>query len=180
MDFDLTPAQIELQRRAREVGLRWRGQHASWDRDDVSPYADITASLREAGLLGLTIPLEYGGQGAPALDYVIGVEELFRSSQSWILGEPPFCTTGPGPSMILLAENEETKQAFLPDVVAGIKQCAIALTEPNHGSDLTDLETTATLDGDSYVINGSKRFITGSPENEMYAVFARFDEIPGA
>jgi butyryl-CoA dehydrogenase len=115
MDFDLSPAQIELQRRAREVGLRWRGQHASWDRDDVSPYADITASLREAGLLGLTIPVEYGGQGGTALDYVIAVEELFRSSQSWILGEPPFCTTGPGPSMILLSESEETTQKFLPD-----------------------------------------------------------------
>src|ERR1700722_121999 len=172
MDFDLTPAQIELQRRAREVGLRWRGQHASWDRDDVSPYADITASLREAGLLGLTIPLEYGGQGGTALDYVIGVEELFRSSQSWILGEPPFCTTGPGPSMILLAESEQTKQKFLPGVVAGLKGCAIALTEPEHGSDLTDLETVAERRGSEYVVTGIKRFITGAPENELYAVFA--------
>src|SRR5580700_8730742 len=130
MDFDLSPAQIELQRRAREVGLRWRGEHASWDRDDVSPYADITASLREAGLLGLTIPVEYGGQGGTALDYVIAVEELFRSSQSWILGEPPFCTSGAGSSMILLAGSEETKQEFLPDVAAGVRCCAIALTEP--------------------------------------------------
>jgi alkylation response protein AidB-like acyl-CoA dehydrogenase len=64
-----------------------------------SPYAEITASLRDAGL---TIPVQYGGRGGTALDYVIVVEELFRSSQSWILAEPPFCTAGPGPSMILL------------------------------------------------------------------------------
>src|SRR5580693_10685737 len=143
MDFDLSPAQLELQRRAREVGLQWRGQHASCDRDDVRPYADITVSLRDADLLGLTIPVEYGGQSGTALDYVIVVEELFRSSQSWILGEPPFCTTGPGPSMILLADSEETKKKFLPDIAAGVKGCAIALTEPDHGSDLTDLETVA-------------------------------------
>ena len=101
---------------------------------------------------------------------MIVVEELFRSSQSWILGEPPFCTTGPGPSMILLAQSEETRQNFLPDVVAGVKGCAIALTEPNHGSDLTELETVAKEQGDEYVVTGSKRFITGATENELYAV----------
>jgi butyryl-CoA dehydrogenase len=180
MDFDLTPAQLELQQRAREAGLRWRGQHTAWDRDDASPYAEVTASLREAALLGLTIPVEYGGQGGTALDYVIVVEELFRSSQSWILGEPPFCTTGPGPSMIVLAEAEETRQKFLPDVVAGVKSCAIALTEPDHGSDLTELETVAEEKDGEYVLTGTKRFITGAPENELYAVFARFDAIPGA
>lgn len=180
MDFDLTPAQIKLQERAREVGLRWRGQHDLWDHEDASPYAEITASVRDAGLLGLTIPVEYGGQGGTALDYVIVVEELFRSSRSWLLGEPPFCTTGPGPSMILLAESEETRQKFLPDVVAGVKGCAIALTEPKHGSDLTELETVAEESGDEYIVTGTKRFITGAPENELYAVFARFDAIPGA
>jgi butyryl-CoA dehydrogenase len=180
VDFDFTPEQEELRRRASEAGLAWRGQHTEWDRTDASPYHEVTAALRDADLLGLTMPPEYGGKGGTALDYVIVVEELFRSSQSWILGEPPFCTTGPGPSMILLAENDETKRAFLPDVVSGRKGCAIALTEPDHGSDLTDLETVAVRDGDSYVVTGSKRFITGAPENELYAVFARFDDLPGA
>ncbi|PBC52117.1 isovaleryl-CoA dehydrogenase [Rhodococcus sp. ACS1] len=180
MDFDFTPEQLELKERAHKAGMAWRGRHTSWDRDDASPYREVTESMREAGLLGLTIPTEYGGKGGTALDYVIVVEELFRSSQSWILGEPPFCTTGPGPSMVLLAEQEETRRKFLPDIVNGLKGCAIALTEPDHGSDLTDLETTAVLDGDDYIVTGSKRFITGSPENEIYAVFARFDDIPGA
>jgi butyryl-CoA dehydrogenase len=180
VDFDFSPAQLELKERAREAGLKWRGQHEQWDREDASPYADIARSLADADLLGLTMPVEYGGKGGTALDYVIVVEELFVSSQSWILGEPPFCTTGPGPSMIMLADSEVTKEKFLPDVVSGRKGCAIALTEPDHGSDLTELEAVASREGDEYVINGHKRFITGAPENELYAVFARFDDVPGA
>jgi len=180
MDFDLSDEQKKLKSRAHEAGMAWRGQHTKWDLDDESPYAAIADSLREADLLGLTIPKKYGGQGGTALDYVIVVEELFRTSQSWILGEPPFCTTGPGPSMIVLAENERTREKFLPTVVSATTGCAIALTEPLHGSDLTLLETTAVVDGDELIINGDKRFITGAPENELYAVFARFEDIPGA
>lgn len=180
MDFNLSPEQLNLQARAREVGNHWRGQYAKWDQEDQAPYAEVISSLREAGLLGLTIPKVYGGKGGTALDYAIVVEELIRQSRSWILGEGPFSTTGPGPSMILLAENERTRAKYLPSIVNGDIGCAIALTEPNHGSDLTDLETTAVADGNDYIINGHKRFITGSPHNELYAVFARFDQVPGA
>ncbi|MBI5089618.1 MAG: acyl-CoA dehydrogenase, partial [Actinobacteria bacterium] len=100
-------------------------------------------------------------------------------AQAWFVGEPPFCTSGPGPSMILLGD-ERLRTKYLPDLVEGRTGCAIALTEPNHGSDLTHLEATAELDGDEWVINGSKKFITGAVENELYAVFVRFDGIPGA
>ena len=180
MDFNFSPSQLALKAAAHEVGLRWRGEYAKWDAEDESPYDEIVASLRDAGLLGLTIPREYGGKGCDALDYAIVVEELIRTSRSWILGEGPFSTTGPGPSMILLSEDDRTRQKYLPSIVSGHIGCAIALTEPTHGSDLTDLETTAVPDGDHFIINGHKRFITGSPHNELYAVFARFDSIPGA
>jgi butyryl-CoA dehydrogenase len=180
MDFELSAEQQALRERAHEAGMAWRGQHTTWDDLDESPYEAIAKSLREADLLGLTIPVKYGGQGGTALDYVIVVEELFRTSQSWILGEPPFCSTGPGPSMIALARDERTKEKYLPSVVSATTGCAIALTEPLHGSDLTYLETTATADGNDYVISGEKRFITGAPTNELYAVFARFDDLPGA
>src|SRR5882757_1671413 len=180
MDFNLSCEQLSLQARAREIGTHWRGQYAKWDQEDQAPYREVVSSLRDAGLLGLTIPKSYGGKGGTALDYAIVVEELIRLSRSWILGEGPFSTTGPGPSMILLAENERTRAKYLPSIVNGDIGCAIALTEPNHGSDLTDLETTAVPDGDHFIINGHKRFITGSPHNELYAVFARFDSIPGA
>ena len=180
MDFNLSASQLALQTRAREVGMRWRGQYAKWDAEDQAPYHEVVASLRDAGLLGLTIPKEYGGKGGDALDYAIVVEELIRTSRSWILGEGPFATTGPGPSMILLAQEERTRRKYLPPIVNGEIGCAIALTEPNHGSDLTELETTAVPDGNEFIINGHKRFITGSPHNELYTVFARFDGIKGA
>jgi len=180
MDFNLSAGQMALQTRAREVGMRWRGQYAKWDAEDQAPYREVVASLRDAGLLGLTIPNEYGGKGGDALDYAIVVEELIRTSRSWILGEGPFATTGPGPSMILLAQEERTRRKYLPPIVNGEIGCAIALTEPNHGSDLTELETTAVPDGNDFIINGHKRFITGSPHNELYTVFARFDGIKGA
>jgi butyryl-CoA dehydrogenase len=180
MDFNLSASQLALQTRAREVGMRWRGQYAKWDAEDQAPYREVVASLRDAGLLGLTIPKEYGGKGGDALDYALVVEELIRTSRSWILGEGPFATTGPGPSMILLAQEERTRRKYLPPIVNGEIGCAIALTEPNHGSDLTDLETTAIPDGNDFIINGHKRFITGSPHNELYTVFARFDGIKGA
>ena len=180
MDFNLSASQLALQARAREVGMRWRGQYAKWDAEDQAPYREVVASLRDAGLLGLTIPKEYGGKGGDALDYALVVEELIRTSRSWILGEGPFATTGPGPSMILLAQEERTRRKYLPPIVNGEIGCAIALTEPNHGSDLTELETTAVPDGNDFIINGHKRFITGSPHNELYTVFARFDGIKGA
>jgi butyryl-CoA dehydrogenase len=161
------------------MGLQWRSRAQEWDSQDESSYSDITQSMAEAGLLGLTIPAEYGGKGLSAEEYVVVQEALFRSSQSWIVGEPTFCSSGPGPTLILLAP-EETRRKFLPDVVAGRKGCAIALTEPEYGSDLTHIETSAVLDGNDYVINGSKRFISGAPTNELYAVFVRLGGTHGA
>jgi butyryl-CoA dehydrogenase len=179
MDFELNAAQRELSQRAWAAGLPWRSHVKTWDAEDLCPYDDIKQSITEAGLLGLTMPKRYGGQGLTALDYVLVIENLFRSSQSWIVGEPTFCSSGPGPSLILLSENERTREKFLPDIISGRLGCAIALTEPGHGSDLGALETTAVLDGDHYVVNGSKRFITGSPVNELYATFVRIGDAPG-
>jgi butyryl-CoA dehydrogenase len=179
MDFSLTDEQKKLQSRAREAGMVWREHVDIWDYEDLAPYADVAAAVAAAGLVGLTMPTQYGGGGLTVLDYVITVEELVKNSQSWIVAEPTFGSTGPGPSIVLRAEHEETRAKFMPDIVAGRKGCAIALTEPEYGSDLTNLTTTAVDDGDAYVLNGSKRFITGSPVNELYATFARFDDIPG-
>src|SRR6266550_1826203 len=106
MDFNLSSDQQALQARALEVGMQWRDQYARWDAEDEAPYGAILATLRDAGLLGLTMPREYGGKGGNALDYAIVVEELIRTSRCWILGEGPFSTTGPGPSMILLSEDD--------------------------------------------------------------------------
>ncbi|MDI1288329.1 MAG: acyl-CoA dehydrogenase family protein, partial [bacterium] len=180
MDFELSAEQLELQDRAFEAGRKFREDAAGWDLSDDVPYERVSEHIAAAGLCGLTIPVEFGGQGRDALDYFIVVAALFYGAQAWFVGEPPFCSTGPGPSMLLLAENESLRTRFLPDLVSGRSGCAIALTEPYHGSDLSHLETTAVLDGGEWVINGAKKFITGAVLNELYAVFVRFDGIPGS
>jgi alkylation response protein AidB-like acyl-CoA dehydrogenase len=114
------------------------------------------------------------------IDYALCVEEICRLTHSWLAAEILFRTSGPGPTIILGAKYEDCREKFLPDIVSGRKTCGIALTEPDHGSGLTDLETVAIDDGDAYVLNGSKRFVTGCPQDHLYATFVRFGDIPGA
>ncbi|MGW5106079.1 acyl-CoA dehydrogenase family protein [Nocardia sp. NPDC004123] len=179
MDFQLSPEQLALQDRALQAGRALRDEVAEWDRLNKVPYDRVVQHITDHRLLGLAMPKQYGGQGLTALEYFLVVEALFRGSQFWAVGEPVFATTGPGPSMLLLAEDERTREKFLPDIVEGRRQCAIALTEPDYGSDLTSLATSVSRDGDEFVVNGSKSFVTGAVENDLYAVFARFDDIPG-
>ena len=179
MGLQLSSDQIELQARAFEAGSKLRNQVAEWDRTNKVPYQRVVDHIAEYELLGLAMPQKYGGQGRSTMDYFLVVEALFRSAQFWVVGEPVFATTGPGPTMLLLAEQERTREKYLPDIVQGKRQCAIALTEPDHGSDLTSLTTSATPDGDSFIINGSKSYVTGAVVNDLYAVFTRFDGLPG-
>jgi butyryl-CoA dehydrogenase len=177
--FTLTPEQEELKARAEALGASLRDQARGWDEADEAPYADIFARAREADLLGIAMPEEYGGKGGGAVEYLIVVEALFRHAQSWLPPEPVFCTSGPGPSMFLLGD-EAVKEKYLHDIVAGRRACNIALTEPDAGSALTHLTTTAQRDGDEYVLNGYKSYVTGSNVNDLNATFVRFDDIPGA
>lgn len=179
MDFNLSSEQQDLYDRAYAAGSEFREIAAQWDAEDACDYKMIARRMGELGFLGLTMPKEYGGQDGTALSYLIAASGIFRGSRSWLAGEPLFATSGPGPALLLLGEKA-LRDKYLPHVVDGTMGCAIALTEPKHGSDLTHLESTAVRDGDDYVINGEKTFITGATENELYAVFARFDDIPGA
>ena len=179
MDFELTPDQMELQQRAAAAGAEFRDQAAAWDASDAAPYHEIFDRLGELGFFGVAMPAEFGGQGGGALEYLIVVEALFRHSQSWLPAEPVFCTSGPGPAMLLLGDRP-VQGTYLSDIVVGKRACNIALTEPNAGSALTHLETTAMRDGDTYVVNGSKCFLTGVLMNSLQATFVRFDDIPGA
>lgn len=179
MDFELTPEQTELQERALAAGAEFREDAARWDADDDAPYREIFDRMGERGLFALSIPEEHGGQGLTALEYFLATSALFRASQSWLCSEPLFCTSGPGPSMLLLGEDA-IQEKYLPDIVAGRRGCNIALTEPGHGSALTHLETTAEQDGDDFVLNGHKSYVTGAVVNDLHAVFVRFGDVPGA
>ncbi len=180
MDFALTPDQLELQERGRRAGAEWKPFAIQWDTEDTAPLGELTKRMGEHGLLGLTIPKEYGGQDRNVLDYVIAAEAVVRASLSGVPIEPMFRTSAAGPSMLLMADNEAARQKFMTAIVSGERGCALTLTEPDHGSDITFLETSAYRDGDEYVINGKKRFITGAGEDDLYATFVRFDTIPGS
>jgi butyryl-CoA dehydrogenase len=140
MDFSLTSTQLELQRRALDAGSEFRDQAARWDADDDAPYRAIFDRMGELGFSALTMPSEHGGQGLTALDYFIAAEAIFRGSQSWLCCEPLFCTSGPGPSMLLLGDAA-VQERYLPDIISGRRGCNIALTEPAYGSALTHSTT---------------------------------------
>jgi butyryl-CoA dehydrogenase len=180
VDLELSPKQHELIKRATAAGLEWRKYANRWDEDNEAPFADVTARMGELGLLGLLMPKEYGGSDLTALDYALVVEALMRSSTIWICAEPTFLASGPGAMMCMMSPNEAVREKYLPNMVSGKDGVAISISEPNYGSDMTSLETTAVLDGDEYVINGEKKWITGAIVNSLYATFVRFDGIPGA
>jgi alkylation response protein AidB-like acyl-CoA dehydrogenase len=179
MDFTLTEQQLDLQQRASAAGAEFRDRAARWDEEDDAPYREIFDRMGELGFFALTMPTSLGGQGLTALDYFLATAAIFRASQSWLCCEPLFCTSGPGPSMLLLGD-EAVKEKYLPDIVSGRRGCNIALTEPGHGSALTHLETNAIRAGDEYIVNGSKSYVTGAIVNDLHAVFVRFGDVPGA
>jgi alkylation response protein AidB-like acyl-CoA dehydrogenase len=179
MDFSLTPAQQELVDRATAAGLEYKKYANDWDTNNKAPIADVTARMGELGLLGITIPEKWGGLGLTTMDYALVVEAVVRASTSWVPGEPMFRTSGAGATILMMSSNDAVRNKYLPDVVAGRAGVAISITEPDYGSDMSSLETTAVRDGDAFIISGDKRFITGALEDSLYATFVRFDDIPG-
>lgn len=127
--------------------------------DDVP--ADIVSQFRELGLFGLTLPEAYGGLGLTMEEEVNVAFELGRTSPAF---RSYFGTNnGIGSIGILLDGTEAQKQHYLPKLASGELLSSFCLTEPDSGSDAASLKTTAVRDGDHYVINGTKRFITNAP-----------------
>ncbi len=134
---------------------------------------DIISQMRELGLFGLTIPEEYGGLGLTMEEEVIVAFEMGRTSPAFrsLIGT----NNGIGSSGLVIDGTEEQKQKYLPRLASGEIIGSFCLTEPEAGSDAASLRTTAIKDGDSYVINGSKRYITNAPEAGLFTVMARTD-----
>jgi len=138
---------------------------------------DVMQALSQSDLFGLFIPEEYGGLGKGCLELCIAVEELSRAC----LG---VCTTyaanALGTYPLLFYGNEEQKKKYLPDIAAGKRLVAFGLTEANAGSDAAGIQTTAQKDGSSYVLNGTKQWITNGGEAEIYTIIAMTDKAKGA
>jgi alkylation response protein AidB-like acyl-CoA dehydrogenase len=134
--------------------------------------------LGELGFLGIALPTEYGGSSAPLTDALIVVEELAKHCRPAAF-QVFEANTGPARAVELLGTDEQ-KRRYLPPVVCGDATIAIAISEPDAGSAATDVSTRAVLDGDTYVLNGRKRWISNGGEADHYLVYARVGNDPGA
>jgi acyl-CoA dehydrogenase len=139
------------------------------DTDEIP--ADVVDEMRALGLFGLSIPVEYGGLGLGMFEEIQIAFELGRTSPAF---RSVFGTNiSIGSQGIIIDGTEDQKNHYLPQLASGQIIGSFALTEPGSGSDAASIRTTATRSGDSYVINGRKRFITNAPEAGLFTVFAR-------
>ena len=168
MDFDLTPEQ-ELIRDTVRTFARERVQPIAQELDLESrfPY-ELVSELAELGLMGLPIPEAYGGAGGDTVSYAITIEELTRVDSSVAITVAAHTSLGTMP--ILLYGSEEQKRQWLPELAAGRKLAAFGLTEPGAGSDAGNTRTTAELRDGSWVINGSKLYITNAGTDITWGV----------
>ncbi len=167
--YHLSEVQEEYRQIIRRLALeRIRPRAGQIDRDAEYP-RDILELFRHNDLMGLAMPEEYGGGGADLLTFSLVIEELARVDASCSL-IPAAQELGAMP--IILAGSQQQKQAYLPRLATGEWIAAFALTEPGAGSDATAVATTAVLDGDEYVLNGTKCFITNAGIADVYTVVA--------
>jgi short/branched chain acyl-CoA dehydrogenase len=160
MTFSLSREHETFRRSVREFAEAQIAPHvAQWDKDHHFP-VDVVRAMGDLGLFGLTAPEEFGGSGGDFTSLCVAIEELGRIDQS--IGVTLEAGVGLGIVPLLEYGTQEQKERWLPDLVAGQKLAGFGLTEPGAGSDASATKTRAQLDGDEWVVNGSKQFITNS------------------
>lgn len=179
MDFQLSEEQRMFKQSVHDFAdQRLAPLVQEWDEKGENLDYKILSQYVDMGLLGITLPEKYGGAGLTAFDAVLAIEELARVSP---IAAMPVFETSVGPVRVVdLFGTEEQKQRFIPPACSGEKLMAVAMTEPEAGSALTDLTTRAVLKGDHYVVNGQKRFISGGGHSDYYMVYVRMSEAKGA
>ena len=171
MDLSLNDEQQAFRDLARDFLDREALPHRTqWDRDE-SVDLDIVAKMAEIGFFGLTIPEEYGGLGGDYVTYVLGMEELGRADSA--LRGIVSVSNGLVGKSILYFGTEEQKQEWLPRIAGAEILGCFGLTEPGTGSDAGNLTSRATREGDDYIINGQKLFITNGTWAKVALIFAR-------
>ena len=171
MNFDFSEHHALLRKTVRDFAKAEVQPHArKWDEEERFP-KEIVPKLAALGLLGIRIPEEYEGSGMDTTSYAICVEEIARIDGSLALTVASH--NGLGTGHILAFGNEAQKKKYLPKAARGEWLAAWALTEPGSGSDSAGLATTAKRDGDDWIINGSKMFITQGSVGGFVVVLAR-------
>jgi acyl-CoA dehydrogenase len=176
IDFTLTEEQHAMREVAHDFASK-EIRPVAWENDREGTWPEaIVEKAWEVGLMNSLVPAEYGGPGAGYVDEVVMAEEL-----GW--GDAAVATTlganGLAATPVLLGGSEETKREFLGRLTEAPVLASYALTEPEAGSDVAALRTTAVRSGDKYVINGSKQFITNGGYADWYTVFAKTDRDAG-
>ncbi len=165
----MTQTENAFQNTARDLADRFAPRAAEWDQSRSYCWENVT-EMADAGLMGMTIPTEYGGQGASFFDVALAVEEIAKACtlSARILVE---ANMG-GISAVMAYGTPEQKAFCAPIVLAGDKP-AICITEPDAGSAATEMTTTAQRSGNKYILNGCKHWITGGGVSKLHLVFAR-------
>ncbi len=177
MEYFLTEEQQMIKDLARKIAEeKILPKRAEYDENETFPH-DIVKILADSDLFGVFVPEEYGGLGYGVFELCLVIEELSRVCGGIALS---YAGTALGTFPIVLFGNEEQKKKYLPPIAKGEKLAAFAVTEPEAGSDITTLNTTAKKEGDYYILNGTKQWITNGGEAETYVVIASTDKTKGA
>jgi alkylation response protein AidB-like acyl-CoA dehydrogenase len=177
MNWFLTEEQQAIIDTSREIAeKKILPVREKYDREGIFPW-DVVKAMAEVDLCGLYIPKEYGGSGGGVFELCLAVEELSKVCGGISLA---MAATALGTFPILLFASDEQKKKYLPDIATGKKLAAFGLTEANAGSDALGMKTTAVRDGDYYVLNGTKQWITNGENAEVYTVLAKTNPAKGA
>ncbi len=177
MNYFFTEEQLMIQELARRIA-REKFVPVRAELDEKGEFSwDMVKILRESDLFGVYLPEEYGGLGGGVTELCLAVEELSRACGGLSLS---LAATALGTFPILLFGSDEQKKKYLPALASGEKLAAFALTEPEAGSDAGATKTTALRDGDHYVLNGTKCFITNGSVAEVVVVVAMTDKTKGS
>ncbi|MBC8412189.1 MAG: acyl-CoA dehydrogenase family protein [Nitrospira sp.] len=176
MDYLLNDEQLMIRQLARRIAEeRIMPIRAELDEKNEFPN-NIMKILAQSDFFGISIPEEYGGFGKGGFELTLAIEEFSRVC----LGvSTTFAANSLGTYPILLYGTDAQKKQFLPDIASGKKLVAFGLTEANAGSDASGVQTTARLEGNEYVINGTKQWITNAGEAEIYTIIAITDKAKG-
>jgi butyryl-CoA dehydrogenase len=176
VDYFLTEEQKMIQELAEQIAReKIRPVRAELDETDEFPW-EVMKVLAQSDLFGLYIPEEYGGMGGGIFENCIAIEQL---AQACIGIATTFAASGLGAYPILLHASDEQKKKYLPEIASGRRLAAFGLTESGAGSDVSGIQTTAVRDGDHYILNGTKQWITNGGEAEIYSVLAITDRAKG-
>ena len=177
MDYLLTEQQVMIRDLARQIA-REKIKPVAAKYDESEEFAwEIVKILAESDIFGIYIPEAYGGLGGGVMELAVATEELSRACGGISLS---FAATALGTYPIILFGSDEQKKKYLPDIAKGKKLASFCITEAEAGSDAGSIKTTAKKEGDHYVLNGTKQWITNAGEAEVYTVIAMTDKSKGA